>query len=68
MNLSVLVLYCLQGKGNASAPGSCRSIKLLEYAMIVLDMVIERRVRNILKIDGGNNDIFIVRQPQKKYI
>ena len=67
-----------KGKGDALACGSYRGIKLLEHAMKVLERVIEKRVRKIVKIDGmqfgfmmgkGTTDaIFIVRQLQEKYL
>ena len=67
-----------KGKGDALACGSYRGIKLLEHAMKVLERVIERRVRNIVKIDdmqfgfmtgkGTTDAIFIVRQLQEKYL
>ena len=41
-----------KGKGDAMACGSYRGIKLVEHAMKVLERVIERRVRNIVKIDS----------------
>ena len=53
-----------KGKGDALACGSYRGIKLVEHAMKVLERVIERRVRNIVKID----EIFIVHQVQEKYL
>ena len=69
---------CIQGKGDASACGSYRGIKLLEHAMKVLERVIETRVRKIVKIDSmqfgfmagrsTTDAIFIVRQLQEKYL
>ena len=41
-----------KGKGEALECGSYRGIKLVEHAMKVLERVIERRVRNIVKIDS----------------
>ena len=41
-----------KGKGDALACGSYSGIKLVENAMKVLEKVIERRVRNIVKIDS----------------
>ena len=67
-----------KGKGDALACGSYRGIKLIEHAMKVLERVIERRVRNIVKIDSMQfgfmagksiaDAIFIVRQLQEKYL
>ena len=45
-----MIVY--KGKGDALACGSYRGIKLIEHAMKVLERVIERRVRNIVKIDS----------------
>ena len=57
---------------------NCSGIKLVEHAMKVLERVIERRVRNIVKIDSmqfvfmagksTTDAIFIVRQLQEKYL
>ena len=67
-----------KGKGDALACGSYRGIKLVEHAMKVLERVIERRVRNIVKVDSmqfgfmagksTTDAIFIVRQLQEKYL
>ena len=67
-----------KGKGDALACSSYRGIKLVEHAMKVLERVIERRVRNIVKIynmqfgfmagKSTTAAIFIVRQLQEKYL
>ena len=67
-----------KGKGDALECGSYRGIKLVEHAMKVLERVIERRVRNVVKIDSmqlgftagksTTDAIFIVRQLQEKYL
>ena len=41
-----------KGKGDALECGSYRGIKLVEHAMKVVERLIERRVRNIVKIDS----------------
>ena len=41
-----------KGKGDALACGSYTEMKLVEHAMKALERVIERRVRNIVKIDN----------------
>ena len=52
------VIKALQAKNQTSsrihalACGSYRGIKLVEHAIKVLERVIERRVRNIVKIDS----------------
>ena len=58
--------------------GSYRGMKLLEHAMMVLERVIEGRLRKIVKIDSmqfgfmagrsTTDAIFIVRQLQEKYL
>ena len=74
--LSTLVpLY--KGKGDPLDCGSYRAIKLLEHGMKVLERVLEKRIRQKLKIDkmqfgfmpgrGMTDAIFIVRQLQEKY-
>ena len=46
---SVLIpLY--KGKGDAKEYTSCRSLKMLEYAMEVLERVLEERIREKLKL------------------
>ena len=67
-----------KGKGDALVCGSYRGIKLVEYAMKALQRVIERRVKNIVKIDSmqfgfmagksTTDAIFIVRQLQEEYL
>ena len=67
-----------KGKGDALECGSYRGIKLVEHAMKILERVIERRVRNVVKIDSmqlgfmagksTTDAIFIVRQLQEKYL
>ena len=65
-------------KGDALECGSYRGIKLVEHAMKILERVIERRLRNVVKIDSmqfgfmagksTTEAIFIVRQLQEKYL
>ena len=67
-----------KGKGDALECGSYRGIKLVEHAMKILERVIERRVRNVVKIDSmqfgfmagksTTDAIFNVRQLQEKYL
>ena len=67
-----------KGKGDALECGSYRGIKLVEHAIKILERVIERRVRNVVKIDSmqfgfmagksTTDAIFIVRQLQEKYL
>ena len=67
-----------KGKGDALECGSYRGIKLLEHPMKVLERVLERRIRNIVRIDkmqfgftpgrGTTDAIFIVRQVQERFL
>jgi len=67
-----------KGKGDALECGSYRGIKLLDHVMKVFERVIERRVRNRVKIDdmqfgfrpgrGTTDAIFVVRQIQEKFL
>jgi hypothetical protein len=67
-----------KGKGDALVCGSYRGIKLLEQPMKVLERVVERRIRNIVRIDemqfgftpgrGTTDAIFIVRQVQERLL
>ena len=73
-----VVVNGYKGKGDALSCGSYRGIKLFEHAMKVLEIVIEGRVRKIVKIDSmqfgflagwsTTDAIFIVRQLQEKYL
>src|SRR5260221_4755745 len=74
---SWMVNVC-KGKGDALECGSYRGIKLLDHVMKVFERVIERRVRNRVKIDdmqfgfrpgrGTMDAIFVVRQIQEKFL
>ena len=67
-----------KGKGDALACGSYEEMNLVEHSMKVLERVIERRVRNIVKLDSvqfgfmagksTTDAIVIVRQLQEKYL
>ncbi|XP_033110955.1 aromatic-L-amino-acid decarboxylase-like [Anneissia japonica] len=68
--LSILIpIY--KGKGSVMDCGSYRGIKLLEQGMKVLERVLEKRLRDIIKIDDmkfsfmPGNAIFIVRRMQE---
>ena len=72
-----LILPIYKGKGDPLDCGSYRPIKLLEHSMKVLERVLERRIRDQVKIDdmqfgftpgkSTTDAIFIVRQMQEKY-
>ena len=67
-----------KGKGDALECGSYRGIKLLEQPLKILERVVERRLRNMVKIDemqfgftpgrGTMDAIFIVRQVQERFL
>jgi len=67
----------LQRKGDPMECGSCRGIKLLEYAMKVVEMIFEHRIQQqidrddmqfgFMKGKGTTDAIFIVRQMQEKF-
>ena len=73
---SILVpLY--KGKGDARECGSYRGVKLLEHGLKVMERVVEKRLRNSVKINdmqcgfmpgkGTVDAIFMVRRLQEKY-
>jgi len=67
-----------KGKGDALECGSYRGIKLLEQPLKILERVVERRLRRIVRIDemqfgftpgrGATDAIFIVRQVQERFL
>ena len=50
--LHSILLPVFKGKGNPMECGSYRAIKLLEHAMKVIERVLERRIREKVKIDA----------------
>ena len=48
---SSVVLSIYKGKGDPIECGSCRGIKLLEYAMKVVERIFEHRIRQQIEID-----------------
>jgi len=66
-----------KGKGDPLECGSYRAIKLLEHAMKVVEKVLEKRIREQVKIDdmqfgfmsgkGTTDAIFVIRQMQEKH-
>ena len=72
-------IVCLyMGKGTVLARGNYRCLKLTEQVMEVLERIVEGRIRQLLSIDdsqfsfvpgrGTTDTIFVVRQPQEKYL
>ena len=72
-----ILIPVYKGKGDPMECGSYRAIKLLEHAMKVVERVLERRIRKIVKVDdmqfgftegkGTIDAIFMVRQLQERY-
>jgi hypothetical protein len=72
------IVNVFKGKGDALECGSYRGIKLLDHVMKVLERVIEKKVRSIVKIDdmqfgfrpgrSTTDAIFIVRQVQERFL
>jgi len=74
---SSLILPIYKGKGDAMECGSYRGIKLLEYAMKVVERIFEHRIRQQIQVDdmefgfmkgkGTTDAIFTVRQMQENF-
>jgi len=72
-----VIIPVYKGKGDPLECGSYRAIKLLEHAMKVVEKVIEKRIREQVKIDdmqfgfmngkGTTDAIFVIRQMQEKH-
>ena len=64
-------------KGNVRSCGSCRSVKILEHGMKVIETIFEKQLRNVVRIDEMQmgfmpkretiNAIFILRHMLKKF-
>ena len=75
-SLSVLVPI-FKGKGDAMNCGSYRGVKLLEHAMKIVERVLEKRIRKMVKVDemqfgfmpgkGTIDAVFILRRLQEEY-
>ena len=67
-----------KGKGNAMSCGAYRVVKLLEHAMKIVEEVLERRMRRMVKVDemefslmpgkGIIDAVFILRRLQEEYL
>lgn len=72
-----IILPIYKGKGDPVDCGSYRAIKLLEHTMKVMERILEKRIRDQVKIDDMQfgfspgkstmDAIFIVRQMQEKF-
>jgi hypothetical protein len=72
-----ILIPVFKGKGDPLECGSYRAIKLLEHAMKVVERVLEKRIREQVKVDkmqfgfmpgkGTTDAIFVVRQMQERH-
>ena len=73
-----VVVPILKGKGDAMNCGADRGVKLLVHAMKIVEKVLERRVRHMVKVDempfgfmpgkGTIDAVFILRRLQEEYL
>ena len=73
-----VVVPIFKGKGDAMNCMAYKGVKLLEHAMKIVEKVLERRMRRIVKVDGmqfgfmpgkGTIDaVFILRRLQEEYL
>ena len=76
--MSIIIINCFKGKGDAVERGNFRGLKLLEHLMKVFERVIEKYIRDAVNIDnmqfgfmpgkGTTDAIFIARQVQEKFL
>ena len=72
------VVPIFKGKGDAMRCGAYRGVKLLEHAMKIVQKVLERRLRSMVKVDemqfgfmpgkGTIDAVFILRRLQEEYL
>ena len=73
-----VVVPIFKGKGNAMSCGAYRGVKLLEHAMKIVEKVLEKRLRRMVKVDemqfgfmpgkGTIDAVFILRRLQEEYL
>ena len=73
-----IVVPILKGKGDAINCGAYRGVKLLEHAMKIVEKVLEKRMRRMVKVDemqfgfmprkGTIDAVFILRRLQEEYL
>ena len=73
-----VVVPIFKGKGDAMNCGAYRGVKLLEHAMKIVEKVLERRMRRMVKVDemqfgfmpgkGTTDAVFILRRLQEEYL
>ena len=72
-----VVVPIFKGKGDTMSCGAYRGVKLLEHAMKIVERVLERRIRKVVKVDemqfgfmpgkGTTDALFILRRLQEEY-
>ena len=72
-----VIVVIFKGKGDAVSCGSYTEVKLLEYAMKIVERVLERQIRTLVNLNkmqfgfmpgnGTADAIFIVRRMQEEY-
>ena len=72
------MVQIFKGKGNAMSCAAERGVKLLEHAMKIVEKVLERRLRHMVKVDemqfgfipgkGTIDAVFILRRLQQEYL
>ena len=73
-----VVVPIFKGKGDAMNCGAYRGVKLLQHAMQIVEKVLERRTRHMVKVDemqfgfmprkGTIGAVFILRRLQEEYL
>ena len=73
-----VVVPIFKGKGDAMSCGAYRGVKLLEHAMKIVEKVLERKLRRVVKVEemqfgfmpgkGTIDAVFILRRLQKEYL
>jgi hypothetical protein len=72
-----VVIPIFKGKGDTMSCGAYRGVKLLEHAMKIVERVLEKRMRSMVKVDemqfgfmpgkGTIDAVFILRRLQEEY-
>ena len=72
-----VVIPIFKGKGDAMSCGAYRGVKLLEHAMKIVERVLEKRIRSMVRVDemqfgfmpekGTIDAVFILRRLQEEY-
>ena len=72
-----VVVPIFKGKGDVMDCGAYRGVKLLEHAMKIVERVLEKRIRELVKVDdmqfgvmpgkGTTDSLFILRRMQEEF-